>query len=107
MISDILAIRPYDRLFIFLTTFYTLGIMQINMRAFFKKVYGIIPNKTNDKIFYTGLPACLALPMIGIFDEYDYRLIHYSSAGTFFICFTLYGVWLSSAMFEHKEKFPI
>jgi hypothetical protein len=27
MISDILALRPYDRLFIFLTTVYTLGIM--------------------------------------------------------------------------------
>lgn len=80
--------------------------MQVNMRAFFKKVYGIIPNKTNDRIFYTGLPALVALPSIGIFDEYNYRPIHYLCAGTFFVTFTLYGVWLSSAMYANRDKFP-
>ncbi|CDW77895.1 UNKNOWN [Stylonychia lemnae] len=105
MISDILALKPYDRLFICLTTFYTLGIMQINMRAFFKKLYGIIPNKVNDRIFKTGIPALFALPMIGIFDEYDYRPIHYASAGTFFVSFTLYCVWLSNALYDNMDKF--
>ncbi|CDW73115.1 UNKNOWN [Stylonychia lemnae] len=106
MISDILALRPYDRLFIFMTTIYTLGIMQINMRAWFKKVYGLIPNKSNDRILWIGLPACIALPLIGIFDEKAYRPIHYLAAGTFFSCFTLYGVWLSDAMYDNIENFP-
>ena len=106
MISDILALKPYDRLFICLTTFYTLGIMQINMRAFFKKLYGIIPNKSNDRIFKVGIPALFALPCIGIFDEYDYRPIHYLSAGTFFLSFTLYCVWLSNALHDNIDKFP-
>ena len=42
------------------------------MRAFFKKVYGIIPNKTNDRIMMTGVPALFALPCIGIFDEKEF-----------------------------------
>ena len=99
MISDILALKPYDRWFIFLSTVYMLGIMQINMRAYFKKVYGFIPNKTNDRIFYTGLASCFALPMIGIFDEHEFRPIHYVFAGIFFSCFTLYAVWLGHAMY--------
>jgi len=106
MISDILAIRPYDRIFIFLTTIYTLGIMQINMRAWFKKVYGIIPNTSNDRILKVGIPACIALPCIGIFDEHEYKPIHYLCAGIFFSCFTLYGVWLSDAMYDNIDKFP-
>lgn len=80
--------------------------MQINMRAFFKKVYGYIPDSTNDRLLYIGGAACVALPMIGIFDEIDYRPIHYFFAGVFFICFTLYGVWMANAMYQHKDKFP-
>jgi len=106
MISDILAIKPYDRWFVFLSTFYMLGIMYINMRAFFKKVYGHIPNNTNDRIFYTGIAACIALPMIGIFDEHDYRPLHYVFAGIFFGGFSLYGIWLGHVMFANKDKFP-
>ena len=80
--------------------------MQINMRAFFKKVYGVLPDKMNDRIMFTGIPALFALPCIGIFDEHENRFIHYIAAGTFFVCFTLYGVWLSEAMYTNKDKFP-
>lgn len=75
------------------------------MRAWFKKVYGLIPNKSNDRILWVGLPACVALPLIGIFDEHEYKPIHYLCAGIFFSCFTLYGVWLSDAMYENMQNF--
>ena len=106
MISDILAIHPYDRLFIFITTFFMLGIMQVNMRAYFKKVYGYIPNKNNDRTLFIGLAACVALPMIGLFDEYEHRIMHYFFAITFFSCFSLYGVLLSHDMYKNIDKFP-
>lgn len=99
MISDILALKPYDRIFIFLATFFLLGIMQINLRAFFKKVYDYIPISTNDRLLYIGTAACIALPLIGIFDEHDYRPLHYFFAGVFFIGYTCYAVWMSQVMY--------
>ena len=68
MMSEILAIKPYDRWFTFTATVYSFGVMQINMRAYFKKVYGLIPHKTNDRILYLGTASCVALPMVGVFD---------------------------------------
>ena len=41
-IADILALHPYDRYFMFITSFFMLVVMQANMRAYFKKVYGLI-----------------------------------------------------------------
>lgn len=106
MVSDILAVDPYDRMFVFSTSTFMLGIMQVNMRAYFKKVYGYIPHANNDRTLWIGLISCVALPMIGIFDEYNYRPIHYACAITFFSCFSLYGVLLANDMYTYRDNFP-
>lgn len=76
------------------------------MRAYFRKVYGCISNENNDRILWVGLAACVALPMIGIFDEHEFRPLHYFWAITFFTCFSLYGVLLSHHMYNNKANFP-
>ena len=106
MISDIICLHFYDRIFMFLSTFFMLGVMQVNMRAYYKKVYGYISNSSNDSIFYTGIASCIALPMIGVFDEHDWKTAHYALAGVFFGCFGLYAIWISQSMYNNKDKFP-
>ena len=106
MISDILAMHVYDRVFIFMTTFFMLGVMQVNMRAYYKKVYDYIPVKSNDIILVIGYLACISLPLIGIFDEHEYKRMHCLCAITFFASFSIYALILSLELFHHKNKFP-
>ena len=70
MVSTIIAQEMYNRLFIFLTAVFMFGVQQTNLRAFYKKLYGVIPNSQNDNMFWLGTASCLSLPLIGIFDEH-------------------------------------
>jgi hypothetical protein len=44
MISDVINQEMYNRIFILLTAIFMFGVQQVNIRAYFKKLYGIIPN---------------------------------------------------------------
>jgi hypothetical protein len=41
----------------------------VNIRAYFKKLYGIISDQRNDTIMAIGIVALVSLPMVGIFDN--------------------------------------
>ena len=43
MVSTIIAQEMYNRLFILLTTIFMFGVQQANLRAFYKRLYGVIP----------------------------------------------------------------
>lgn len=107
MISDvIISNEMYNRIFILLTTILMFGVQQVNIRAFYKKLYGIIPAGKNDFLFDLGLASCVALPFVGIFDEIEWMPMHFLSAGIFFGCFGIYCVLLARYLYNNKERFP-
>ena len=106
MISDIISLHMFDRVFIFMTTFFMLGIMQVNMRAYYKKVYGYISPTTNDILLSIGLLACFTLPMIGLFDDQDFLIVHLRFSTVFFTSFSVYAVALATVMSRYKHRFP-
>ena len=106
MVSTIIAQEMYNRLFILLTTVFMFGVQQTNLRAFYKKLYGVIPNSQNDTLLWLGTASCVSLPLIGIFDEHLWPLPHGLSAIVFFLTFGLYSVKLGRALYAHRDKYP-
>jgi Frag1/DRAM/Sfk1 family len=78
----------------------------VNIRAYFKMLYGIIPDKQNDCMFWWGLASLIALPFVGIFDEELWKTMHVVSAGTFFVGFMIYGWKLGDNLWTNRVKFP-
>lgn len=105
MVSTVIALPLYDRAFIILTTILMFGVQQVNIRAFYKKLYGLIPDSTNDTMLNLGTASCVALPLIGVFDEHQWGTIHGICAVTFFGCFGIYCVMLAKHLTANKDKF--
>jgi type IV secretory pathway VirB2 component (pilin) len=105
MISDVIAQEMYDRTFILLTAIFMFGVQQVNLRAFYKQLYGKISNGRNDTMMYIGMISMVGLPMVGMFDEHMWKTLHGISAGMFFGGFMIYARILSVAMNEVKDQF--
>ena len=86
MISDVIFLPLYDRIFCIETIFFTLFVHQANIRAFYKKLYGIADPCTLDLLTLLGVLSCFALPLIGLFDEHQFKSLHMVFAITFFGC---------------------
>ena len=99
MVSTVIALKMYDRTFLILTTILMFGVQQVNIRAFYKKLYGLIPDSKNDKLFNLGMISCVALPLIGVFDEHQWPIPHGISAVFFFVCFGIYCVQLGRYLY--------
>jgi hypothetical protein len=95
----------YNRTFILMTAVFMFGVQQVNLRAYYKQLYGKISNGRNDTIFYIGILSMVGLPMVGIFDEKMWVTLHYINAGLFFGGFMIYSRMLSIAMNEVKSQF--
>lgn len=107
MISRVLALNVmYNRVFLLLTIIMMFGVMQVNYRAYYKKLYGVVSDSHNDLMLCIGMYTCFALPMIGIFDEMHYLPYHGFFAVTFFLCFAVYGNMLGNALYANIDKFP-
>jgi hypothetical membrane protein len=104
MISDVVVQKMYDRTFLLLTAVFMFGIQQVNLRAFYKQLYGKISNGRNDTMMYIGMVSMVGLPMVGIFDE-TWKTLHVVSAGMFFGGFMIYARILSIALNEVKGQF--
>ena len=105
MVSDIICIPGYDRLFIFLSTFYMMGVHQVNLRAFYKKLHGHVPVLLNDLLMLLGIVSCICLPVVAIIDEYTYTP-HALAALYFFLSNIAYCVICSQALYYHIDKMP-
>ena len=97
----------YDRTFLFLTSVFMYGVQQSNIRAYYRKLYGLITTKENDTMLCFGFASMVALPMVGFFDCKRSVVMHSVAALIFFGCFTVYGRLLASHLQRHKNKFPI
>lgn len=82
------------------------GVNNVNIRAFYKKMYGKVDNSKNDRLYYIGVISMISLPMIGVFDMYKWSKYHGVFAVTFFLTFGVYSVLLGRAMYSAKDKFP-
>ena len=108
MISDVVALPIFDRVFILLNTIYFLGVHQVNVRSFYKRLSDAkIDENTNRMLFYCGICSCISLPLIGIFDCVKWRPVHYLFASLFFVSAGTYTFTLAKLMKDNKEKFPI
>ena len=105
MISDVICLHFYDRIFCLLATFFTLGIQQINVRAFYKMLDGVADSSTNFRLFYLGLLPCFALPLIGVFDEHDYKIAHYSCAAIYFAGIGAYSFFLARQFNKYRAVY--
>lgn len=73
MISDVVALPFFDRVFILLNTIYFMGVHQVNVRAFYKRLNDAgVEELKNDLLFYAGMTSCFSLPLIGVFDCNNY-----------------------------------
>ena len=66
------------------------GVNQQNIRAYYKMLYGKIPDNLNDLILITGYTSCIAMPLLGVFDMNNYYTIHFYLAVAWFISLCLY-----------------
>eukprot|EP00347_Sterkiella_histriomuscorum_P005602 403355972 len=105
MVSTVIALHMYDRAFIILTTILMFGVQQVNIRAFYKKLYGKISDSQNDRLLNLGIISCAALPLIGVFDEHQWGTIHGICAVLFFGCFGVYCILLGKYLADNKAKF--
>ena len=107
-VSDVIVSREsYDRLFLFLTVIMTFGVMMGNIKAFYKKLYDIVPDWINDLMLDLGTAACFALPMVGIFDDKKYLTYHFIAAGVFFLLFGIYCFMLGQNLYAYRDKYSL
>jgi len=106
MISDVICLHLFDRIFCILSTFFCLATYQADVRAFYKKLYGIASDCENDTLLVLGLISTFTLPMIGYFDEHNYGTIHGISAVLFFGSCGIYAFIIGGVMTKNKDKFP-
>jgi hypothetical protein len=105
MVSDVICLPMMDRVWCILTTFFSLSVMQVNIRAEYKRLHGIASSKQNDHLIWIGAVTCISFPLIGYFDEHNYSTIHGLVSGTFFLATAAYGHKLSNQLWKHRAHF--
>ena len=101
MISGLLKLPLYDRVTCMIFTFYSFCVLQANLRSYYKRLYGISPTSSLDSMYFFGVLATFSLPLIGYFDETQFKVIHGVSAGTFFISACVCIFKISEQMGRH------
>ena len=103
MVSDIICLHIYDRIFVLSTTFYALAVHQCSVRGYYSKMYGITSDESNDVLLVLGMISAFSLPLIGIFDEHWNFTVHCIVAGFFFFSVGIYAIKLALSMHKHKS----
>ncbi len=106
MVSAVICLPLYDRITCLLFSFFALGVHQVNIRAYYKVLYQVAPDATNDSLYWLGMASCLSLPLIGVFDEHDYKIVHGICAGIYFICMLIYSWNFARTLVKHKAVYP-
>ena len=106
MVSDVICLPMFDRIWCILTTFWALGVNQVNIRAFYKRLHGKVSRGRNNFIVWVGLVQSIAFPLIGYFDEHEYRILHIIISTTFFVSTIIYADALASELWKHRNEFP-
>jgi len=106
MISDVICLPFYDRIFCLLACFFTMACYQVDVRAFFHRLNGIATTCENDTLLTLGLITTVTLPAIGFFDEHTYGNIHNLCAILFFASVGIYAFIIGGIMQSNLKSFP-
>jgi len=102
-ISDLLKSTYNTRFFCIISTTTCYVAMSGNIRAFHH--FLARASLQNDILTYIGTAAFIAMPLIGFFDEDNFKIIHYSLAAITFVGFGVYVIWLNWILSSNKLKF--
>ena len=102
LISDVIALPIMDRIFLLLNTVYFVCIHQINVRVFYKLLHEVIHPKTNTCLLISGLLSSFSLPMLGVFDNKGFFVLHHLIAALFFGSAAFYLTVMCSMLKLHK-----
>jgi hypothetical protein len=105
-ISSIVCKPFIDRIWCILTTFFTLVVFQCDIRAYYKKLYGIAPVNQNDGTLLLGIIATFSLPCIAYFDTHTYGILHIVFTTLFFVSCGFYIFFLAGLLKEYKDSYP-
>jgi len=106
MISDVIRHKFVDRIWCILSTFFSLSVLQVNLRAMYAKLYPYASKAENDSLLFVGLVTCIAFPMIGYFDMKTYKMIHAGCAAVFFLGTLVYANMYANRFNKYREHFP-
>ena len=106
-ISMIAGKEYFDRAFIFTMVVYAFVVGQINVRAYYTRLDGLIEKSTNTFLFYLGMLMLVFPPCISILDMYTFPTAHNFVAIPFFVLAFIYIFWLTTEFSVHKEDFGI
>jgi len=62
----------------------------------------VVSPTTNNILFWFGVVACFALPLIGIFDEHQYKKLHGTCAILYFVGMGTYSWLFARALYQHR-----
>lgn len=105
MISHVIRAPFVDRIWCILTTFFALAVVQVNLRAYYAKLYPYASAGGNDTMLNIGIATIIALPLIGYFDEHAYKAMHGLVSATFFLGTVIYVNYYASMFWEYKSHF--
>jgi len=106
MISDVICLKYYDRIFCLFSCYFCLATYQVDVRAFYSRLYGIASDCQNDTLLVLGLISTFSLPAIGFFDEHTWGTIHGIMAVLFFASVGIYAWIIGGIMNDNLLKFP-
>jgi len=86
-----------------MNTGYFLGIHQVNVRSLFSRFEGIISSRLNHVLIIAGLISSFSLPLIGVFDNVKFTILHRGCAVTFFTSSAFYLSMKAYLMHKHKQ----
>jgi len=104
-ISDIVAKPFIDRVWCIATTFFTLVCFQCEIRAVYKRLYGVATSNENDGTFVLGCLACFGLPCLAYFDTHTYTTMHSLFCVIFFGGCGFYLFFTAGLLFKYKSHF--
>ena len=107
MVSDVICLERFDRVWCILSTLCALTCMQVNIRAAYKHLWDSGACKGwNDACVIIGTVLCISFPLIGYFDEHVYKSLHGFFATLFFSSTCFYANILAHELWEHRDRIP-
>ena len=104
MISHILKYKYYDRIFIYVITYFGCCVYFSNVRAYYTKFAPYFDADMNTTLYYLGTISSFIIPFVGIVDESLCNVVHSVFAIIFFICSVVYLFIFTSQLQKHGEK---
>ena len=101
MISRILEYRYYDRIFIYVSTYFSFCVQLSNVRAFYCKFAPYFNPNMNTTLYYLGIIPSFIIPIVGIIDYKLHNLVHSTFAVIFFISYVSYIFFFISQLKQY------